>query len=178
MTDPILDIDQVRSAIETSLDDAGLQLQIDGALALVESVAGPVGAVTEERRGGSSVVLLGRRYASIESVTEGYATSYPTVLATDDWELGPDGRSLTRRGYGTNPAAWFSGPVRVVGTAEDDVAIRRLVALQLIKHNLATTPGVLGFTEGNWSIQFPNGETWSATQADLLGTLRPLWSFG
>lgn len=178
MADPILTLVDVRAQLNTALDDDALQMQIDGALAAIELVAGPLDPHVEERRGGASVIVLARRYASIESVSEYYATDNVVELAEDDWALGADGRSLTRRGYGTNPGYGFGGRVRVEGTPADETAIRRIVALQLIKHNLATTPGVLGFTEGNWSIQFPNGETWGATQAELLGTIGPLWHFG
>jgi hypothetical protein len=55
---------------------------------------------------------------------------------------------------------------------------RRAVAVALIKADLTAQPGVLGLTEGNFTIQYANGQTYSVTRADVLESVGPLWSFG
>lgn len=178
MTQAILDAADVVAQLGSDVDPDALQIQIEGALAAIEAVAGPVTEVREDRLGGSSVIILARRAASVRRIIEAYSTS-SRELADDDWSLGSDRRSITRRVGGTNSASAFGdGWVTVYYQPEDAIAVRRIVAIQMIKHNVATTPGVLGFTEGNWSIQFPNGETWGATHAELLASLAQPWSFG
>lgn len=165
---------EVRAAYATSATDAALLAEIAAAEAAIDGVAGPLGEQREEHIGGTSVIILNRRAASIRSIREYLADA---DLTTADWRLDSDRRSLWRRATGYT-AGWAVGPVLVAYQPVDDVMVRRSVALKLIQHNLATVPGVLGFTEGNFSIQFPNGETWASTHDEILGTSNQPWSFG
>ena len=169
----ILTPSEVRGSVQTSATDDALAVQIAGAEAELERVLGPVGEVREIKAGGGRVIILDRPAASVRRVREYLADA---DLTTADWTLGSDGRSLWRVDAGYR-ATWGVGPTEIAYQPRDDIALRRLVALQLIKHNVATVPGVLGFTEGNFSIQFPNGESWAATHEEILGTAGGHWSF-
>lgn len=170
-----LTVEEVQGLVETDLSPESLQLLIDAAEQAIARVAGPTGEVVEIRDGGSSVVILNRFAAAIGSVREASATE---DLNEDDFWLRSDRRSIDRLATGPSPARLWRGPVVVTYTPVDEVAERKAIALKLVQLDLDAHPGVLGFTEGNWSIQFPNGESWGATRADLLAGSGPLWSFG
>lgn len=170
-----LTVEELRAQVETDLADADLQLLINAAEQAVARVAGPLGDVVEIRAGGSSIVILNRRAATISTIRE---AGQDEDLDPDDFWLRSDQRSIDRLETGPDPSSTWRGPVVVTYSPVDDVAERKAIAIKLVELDLSSTPGVLGFTEGNWSIQFPNGETWGATRADLLSAAAPLWTFG
>lgn len=141
----------------------------------IEAIAGPLGEAVEIRRGGSSFVILPRFAASIDEISEGRDPAL--TLADDDWQLRSDRRSVERLPYGTNPASAFDDPVTITVTWLDDIELRRAVAIALIKADLSAQPGVLGITEGNFTIQYANGQTYTITRDDVLEAAGPLWSF-
>lgn len=172
-----LSVEEVRAAWDGApTDDAAIQLQIDAAYEQIERVGGPLGTIVEERLGGGSVIILARRASTVAKITE---PSADDDLAADDFSLGSDDRSLRRLDDGTSPAsAWPRGWNRIEYTAFADVASRKAVALKMVQHGLVGMPGVLGFTEANWSIQFPNGESWSTAHAGLTADVASPWHFG
>lgn len=172
---PILAPADLHNRFESSLEDADLARLIAGAQGAIERVAGPLEAVTEIRRGGSSVIILPRLVASIVAVRE---AGDDFDLDPADWFLRSDRRSVDRLATGPNARALWHGPVAFEVQPIDDLEERRAIAIKLIELEVSRTPGLLGFTEGNWSIQFPNGETWGATRQDLLAQLDSPWSFG
>lgn len=155
--------------------DEALAVFLAAAEISIDAVAGPLGEAVEIRRGGSSIVLLPRFAAEITKVTEG--SVQPVELADDDWQLRSDRRSVERLPYGTNPADRFDDPVAIELTWLDDKALRQAVAVALVKSELTAQPGVLGLTEGNFTIQYANGESYTVTRDDVLESAGPLWSF-
>lgn len=171
---------------DVGITDAALTTFEADAEAAIEAIAGPLGSTATHRTlGRSTVVMLPRYAASIEAVREGID---PVVdLATDDWKLLSDRRSVERMPLGTNPAYIagphatsyaFLDPVEVDYVPADDKATRRVVAVLLIRAAAVAQPGVLGMTEGNFSIQYANGQTYTVSRDDALGAVGPLWSFG
>lgn len=170
---------------DVALSDAALTVFEADAEAAILAIAGPLGTSTYRSLGRSSIIMLPRYAASIEAVREGID---PVIaLASDDWRLLSDRRSIERLPLGTNPA-YISGPhatsyafldpVEVDYTPADDLATRRVVAVLLIRAAAVAQPGVLGMTEGNFSIQYANGQTYSVSRDDALEAAGPLWGFG
>ncbi len=160
--------------IDADVDAAAIEVQLAAATDAIEQLAGPLGEIVETHRGGSEFVILNRIATSVRIVTE---EDGRLTLAADDWSLGVDGRSLRRLPEGTNPELRFNGRVAVTFQTADDLAIRRAVALELVKTGLMSQPGVLGLTEGNFTIQFANGQTWSSLRDGALEATRPPWGF-
>lgn len=166
----IITPEELREHVETELEDDALQLHIDAAEQAIDPLAGPLEEITEERHGGSRIVILARPAASITSVFE---DDGETELEEEtDYRLLSDRRSLRRVDQ-----EW-SGRVHVVSVPLDSLALRQLVVIQLVRHAIIGIPGILGFTEGNWSIQFASGETWSSAREDALSGLAAPWHFG
>jgi hypothetical protein len=171
--DDLADLRSVMGAVAAS--DAALTTFEGAAELAIEAVAGPLGAAVEIRDGGSSIVILPRYASAVTKVTEG--REVPLELAANDWLLRSDRRSIERLRFGTNPAMRFLDPVRIEYTPLDDTLLRRAVAVALIKAELTAQPGVLGVTEGNFTIQYANGQSYSVTREDVLESVGPLWSF-
>lgn len=170
------DLDELRAVLgDVAATDEALTTFLLDAEAAIEAVAGPAGDVVEVRRGGSSFVILNRIAATIASVVEG--RYLPVELDPDDYALYGDGRSIERLGTGTHPATRWTDPTFTYA-ARDDRESRRVAAIALIRAALTGQPGVLGLTEGNFSIQYASGETWTATRDDVLESVGPLWNFG
>jgi hypothetical protein len=107
--------------------------------------------------------------------------------AAAEYRLSPtDSRSLWRSIPGTGEAAIpatselgvWRGPVTVVSTPLSLASLRKVATAQLVKGAISNNPGVLGLTEGNFTIQYANGQTYSVTVDDVLESVDPLWSFG
>jgi hypothetical protein len=168
-----LTVAELRSLVATELTDAALQLLIDAA---EEQLAGlPAGDITETYRGGSSVIILRWPASAVVSVRE---ADYTTDVPADEYRLSAtDSRSLWRKIAGASEPGTWAGPVTVVSTSASHAALRKLVTVQLVKGSINNNPGVLGMTEGNWTIQFDNGTTWSADTEDALAVAAAPWSF-
>ena len=167
-------VDQVREHVVTALGDGALVRAVEDAEAAIDRVGGPVGEIREERPGrGSAIIILARRAASIRAIRE---HGDDEDLAGDDWRLLSDQRSIRRLHDGTNAAHAWRRPI-VSYQPVDELATRRMVAIELVKGSLTSMPGVLGFTEGNWTIQYANGQTWRSSRQDALDELGPEWGF-
>lgn len=171
------DLAELRSVLgNVDASDEALLTFLGAAELAIAGLAGPLGDVVEIRNGGSSIVILSRLATEVTKVTEG--TFAPVELDEDDWVLRSDRRSLERLETGPNPARAFDHPVSIEFTALDDKLLRRAIAIALIKGDLIAQPGVLGLTEGNFSVQYANGQSYTVTREDVLGSVGPLWSFG
>lgn len=166
----IITVEELRELVETDLSDEALQIEIDAAEQAILRVAGSLDDVTEEREGHSEYVILARHAAEITTVSDDDGET--ELTETDDWILLSDRRSLRRVG-----ARWRHR-VQVAYTPADELALRQMVIVQLVRHAITGTPGVIGFTEGNWSIQFASGETWSAARQGVLDGVGLPWHFG
>lgn len=172
----LLTVDEFRAAVPATvpLSDEALQLLLNGTEAALTVVAGPGGTITELRDGGASYVILAYRAASITSISERWGDT-TTELATDDWELRGDGRSIRRRADGTNPSAWWVGVVTVEYEAADRSAVLKLAQIELMKLEIASNPALAGQTVGNWSIQLQQGKTYAQLRQDILDSLSTNW---
>lgn len=166
----IITPEELREHVDTELEDEALQIHIDAAEQAIERLAGALEEFTEERHGGSRIVILARHAATVSEVSEDDGDT--DLTEDEDYRLLSDRRSLRRVDQ-----EW-SGRVHVTYTPYSDLAVRQLVIIQLVRHALRSIPGVLGFTEGNFSIQFASGETWSSTRDDALSGLGAPWHFG
>lgn len=170
----IIDPADLGSLLESDADAALLELELVAAEAELERVAGSIGEQREYHRGGGKVLVLHRFAGSVRAIREELASA---DLTATEFRLDTDRRSLWRLDAAGTAVTWATGLVSVFYAPADDLAIRQATALALMKQSLAGVPGVLGMTEGNFSIQFANGETWSSARADaLVGASRP-WGF-
>lgn len=164
----------------TGVDEDVLQLLLDAEEAAIEAVlGGPVGSVTEVIDGRLLTFLtLRRRAASVTTVTT-LDSGVSTSLATNDYRLAGDRRTIWRLGTGTNPGArWPAGPnsyTTVVYDAEDDELIRKRVQRELVALDLNTSPGSTSEQIGAWMEQQQKSSVWNqrAERAAILATLWP-----
>lgn len=170
----LIDPTDLATLLDSDADAGRLALELAAAEAAIELAAGPVGEIREIHRGGTGVLILRRFAASVRAIREPYEDSDVDVAG---WRLDADRRSLWRLDTSSIPIAWAHGEVSVYYQPADDLALRQAVALALIRHSLSGIPGVLGFSEGNFAIQFKNGETWTSAQADILHAVEQPWSF-
>lgn len=170
---PLFTLDELRSLIATEATDDALTALLAEAEAEIARVGGLIGTVTYPMTGGSSVLILPRYVASVTSIGHRYySADTDETLDPSAYVLLPDRRSI-RMADGTR----FRPLVTVVAETLDALTIGRALALQLVRLYLTNQPGVLGFTEGNWTIQFKNGESYTLTRDALLGSLAAPWSF-
>lgn len=176
---PVIDLAALRSLVESDLTDDALTIELAAAEADVERVAGPLGELREVHRSVGRAIILNRYAASVRAVREFDADD---DLEAEDWRLDADGRTLWRLDTGPSPASLWGGGnrdgwVRVYYQARDDLAMRQGAVIALVKGGIAGTPGVLGLTEGNFSIQFQNGATWSSVRSDVTAGVEKPWNF-
>src|SRR5690242_20031079 len=135
----LLNVDELREHIATSLVDAALQRLLDDAEAAIVQFAGPVATVTELVDGGGSTIVLSRPVdlsTDVATVIERSTGFSPITVAVDDWAL--RGRFvLERLRTGTNGAGSWRGPVSVTYTPADDTATREVVQVELCRIEIA-----------------------------------------
>lgn len=168
----LLDVDELREHIQTTLVDAALQRLLDDAEALIVGFGGDVSAAEEIVRGGSPRITVARPIDSVSAIRErdNYAT--PVTVAVDDWEQ--NGRfTLTRLRYGTNRSSVWRGPVRVTYVPIDDTDTRKMVQVELVKLEIATSPGLASETVGAWTQTYSSIGSKSVPEqrADILSRL-------
>jgi len=177
-----LDVTDLREHIETELEDSALERLLAAAYDQIDAVAGPTGELIEHHAGGSRFIILRRFAAEADSGGEQIEVREADAAAALDpateWRILSDRRSIERLEPGCETCERrFFGPVEVIYVPRADDAIRDLVAIELVKGDVTSNPGVLGMTEGNWTIQYANGTTWSSSQAGALEAVAAPWSF-
>lgn len=133
------DIDEVRTNVESGLDNDGLTLIWESAEQLVEQKYGSATTETEVHvtprdeypLGRDKKIVLERKVSSIISVSEQWNYSDATTLAADDYEL--RGRILDRLPNGTNGRLYWGHKVTVVYVPRDTTERRKEAIVQLIK---------------------------------------------
>ena len=152
-----LTITRLREFVSSTVSDSSLQILVDAAFQAIDDCIGPPGNVSEFFTPAGDLIMLSRRAAAIVSASETlYSWSWtPLVLASNDYVLRPSGRTLVRLNTGTNPGwlgrwGWL-GRVDVTYTPVDDTANRVRVAIELVKLQIAFTPGLASQTIGTWS---------------------------
>jgi hypothetical protein len=150
----ILTTAEYRLFEDTDLTDPALQILLDASEIEIVRYAGHPTTQVEWLSGGQYIYLY-RPASAIVSITETILSSGTvTTLATDDWELSPDGFLLRRLDTGTNPYSHWHGRVAVTYTPLDDEALRKAVQLDLIRLALSFQPGTVSERIGEWSETF------------------------
>lgn len=172
----LLTADEFRLLHPTELDDASLGLLLDAAESAIEAtLGGPVGTSVETFDGGLLHLTLRRRAESITTVVERFYLYgvTATTLATSDYELRNDRRTVRRLPTGTNPAGRWGSSVVVTYEAADDLAERKRVQAALVELDLNYTPGLTSEQIGAWMEQQQKSSVWNyATErASILATL-------
>jgi hypothetical protein len=157
----LLTVDDLRQWPEfAETDEDVLQLLLDAEEQAIErEMGGPVGAVTEVVDGGYlTFITLRWRAAGITSV-ETTHDEVLTTLATDDYQLRHDRRSLFRLGTGTNPGY--------------------RVQKELIALDMNYAPGSTSEQIGSWMEQQQKSSVWNAAaeRNAIMATLWPGFEF-
>ena len=159
----LLTLDEARGLVTSPLGDDSLQLLLDAAETEITRAVGPVGNRTEVHHCDGRLITLRGQAASLVSITERrYTTDYP--LASDDYDLWPEGTVIERRLGGTNSRSRFWGRVEVVYEPVDDVDIRKGVQADLLKLMESFQPGLTAETVGSWTRQLASNSVWNNTQ--------------
>lgn len=118
------------------------------------------------------LLVLSRRAASVDQVIEDRFT--PTTLASNDYELLPDGQTLRRLSTGTHTAYRWGHRVDVLYTPLSDVASRELAQINLVRLEISFNPGLAGQTIGSWSETYiTSGKSYAEQREEILDSLVP-----
>ena len=168
----ILDVDQLRLFVTTSLDDAALQILLNATEAEIVAYAGATGAITEQIDGRYGHLILSRPAYTVTSITETVGTTV-TKLAADDYRIRADGYYLERLNTGTNRRSRWHGLVTVTytGSSQDDV--RKLVQVDLIRLDISSDSNLRSQTIGDFSETFANDRPASVQRDEILERLNP-----
>jgi hypothetical protein len=168
----LLTVDEFREHVATSLGDDAVGRLLDDAEAQIVAYAGSAGSVTELVDGGFGRLSLSRPTSSVTSITETVGTTSVT-LATDDWRH-RGAYVLERLNTGTNARWTWNRLVTVVYTPDDDSVQRKAVQLELVKLEIAFTPGLAAETVGSWTQQYVTSGSapLSDQRSELLARLR------
>jgi hypothetical protein len=165
-----LDVTALRQHIETELADEALARLLEAAYEAIDEAVGAAADVSEYFRVHGDLLLLSRRAESIASVTEN-----DTALETDDYELRPSGLTLRRLDTGTNPRRHWHRRIDVTYRAYNDESERDRVAVELVKLDLAYSPGLVSQSIGAWSETYTTGTgsslDYAAERATILASL-------
>ena len=147
----ILTLAQVREHIETDLGDDPLTRLIDDADQEIIDRLGVLASQSETLDGGDALLHLRRKALSITSAVERILeTDY--TLASNDFELLPDGFRVQRK-QGTNyPYTIWRGLTTIVYVPADETASRKRLLVDLVKLAVAFQ-GVAGSGIGDARIQ-------------------------
>lgn len=164
-----LSLAELKTHVTSTLADSALQDLLDAAYDAIIEYAGTDGPVSELYRVHGDLLLLARPAASVVSVIEQDVT-----LAADDYEIRGTGRTLRRLATGTNPASYWCGRVDVSYMPRSEAAQRKVVQLELVKLDLAFSPGGLASQRiGEWQESYAtNAGGYDEQHAAILGRLR------
>jgi len=172
----LLTVDDLRKWPEfASTDGDVLQLLLDAAEAAIENaLGGPPGALTEVVDGRLSTFLtLRRRVAAIGSIVS-TQDGVDTTLATDDYRLAWDRRTVWRLGTGTNAAyRWPSGLVAITYEPEGDEEERKRAQKALVSLDANYAAGLTSEQIGSWMEQHSQSSSDYLDQRSAI--LASLW---
>ncbi|HEX5013008.1 MAG TPA: hypothetical protein VFV72_02530 [Candidatus Limnocylindrales bacterium] len=177
----MLDVDELRGFIETSLGDDVLGVWLDAAYEAIDAYAGPAGdssgdtgATTEViTPGPGDLLMLTRPASAITAVTE-TCYGFDTDLALDDVAL--IGTQMVRRlRTGTNPSSRWRGRVAITYERLPDANERDRVAVGLVRLDVNHNPGITSEQLGDWSATYANNSAmnYSVERQALLSSLTP-----
>lgn len=177
----MLDVDQLRGFVETSLGDDVLEVWLDAAYEAIDAVAGPAGdssgdtgAVTEViTPGPGDLLMLSRPATAISAVTE---TCYGTDTALELADVDLVTTQLVRRvRTGPNPSPRWRGRVEITYERLPDANERDRVAVALVQLDVNHNPGVTSEELGDWSATYANNSAmnYSLERQAILASLSP-----
>lgn len=193
-----LTVAQLREHVTTSLVDAAIQRLLDAAWQAITTRAGAAAAsVVDVRTGGTGLLQLSRRAATITKVEEIFTLGpgepedlralvlagdiwwQSVTLATDDYALDASGFWLQRLADGTYPSDAWGQAVRVTYASFDDTAERLRVQLELVRLDLDWHPGIASESIGTWSETYVTGDAgYQLAREQILASLGPRpWRF-
>lgn len=164
-----------------SLGDDAIQRIIDANEAEMVRKIGPhsrVGSpVVETHRGAMHSLQPVQIVGTIESVQETWDGRTWTTLASDDWILLDDGRTIGRLSGGTNSASGWAPLVRLTYVPRHNLEERILGLLEMVGADVSggvTYGGISSRTMGSWSESYGTGEaSREAAKAKILRRLAP-----
>jgi hypothetical protein len=173
-----LTVAQLREHVTSSLADTALQRLLDDAYAAIAEAIGASGDVDESHRAGNGpLLMLAHAASAIVSVTED-ATGTAVALDPDDYFLRPSGSLLERLATGPNPRSYWGGRVDLTLTPRLAEAQRDRVAIELVKLEITSNPGIASQRIGPWTETYAQGggdtegeSGYAAQRAAILATL-------
>jgi hypothetical protein len=160
-----LTIAQFRALAPSTLSDETLLILLMAAQEDIIRAIGPAGETFEIVSSRGDLLPITRPALSITSVTE--RVGWPgneIALAEEDYELSASRRVLRRLSSGTTPAYVWRSRVKVVYVPVDDTASRQRVQGELTKLAIATNPGLVSQTIGQWSEQYAANSAWNVAE--------------
>lgn len=125
-------IAQIRSRVETDLDDATLTLILNAETEALEREVGAESEVETHLATGNKKLVLRRKPESIDEIVERrHLLDTTTTLSGDDYRILGE-RILYRLGDGTNPEDTWGDEVVITYTAEIDSNLRDRVLIDLV----------------------------------------------
>ena len=118
--------------IGTDLATAAVQRLIDDAEDAVITRYGAHLAQIDYLTGGDVFIFPVRPVSLVTSIVE-TAADTDTTLAANDWVLWDNGRSIKRKGDGTNPSGRWNGDITVTYTPVADPDRRKRVIIDLVR---------------------------------------------
>jgi hypothetical protein len=165
-----VDLDQLRSRVETDLDDSTLQRILDANVKAIDRAAGSATAESEDHLAiNSDWISVLRPVAAVVSIIERTShTSDAVTLSANDYRLVGKYRFL-RLGDGDNPARCWGAHVQLDYTPEVDTAVRDRVAIDMSHVDIEYRP----FDEekvgkGEWEGK----ADWKKQRRELLSQVR------
>lgn len=169
-----LTIARLREFVTSSVSNSSLQILVDAAYLAIDDAIGPQGDVKEFFTVHGDLIMLSRRAVSITAVSENVRWA-ALALAADDYELRPSGQMLVRLRTGTNPRWYWQGRVDVTYRPPDDTANRVRVAIDLVKLDIATNPGLASQSIGTWAEAYTSNSAfnYALERQSILASLSP-----
>lgn len=173
-----LTVTELRGHVDTTLEDTPLQLLLDAAYQTIGQRVEPSGTVSELLSGRGDLLMLSRVATGIVSIAEYwpgliYGGTDRIVLDTSDYEVRMSGQTLRRLWTGNNPSRYWRGRVDVTYLSGADDALRDSVAVQLVKLDVNTHPGLSEQSLGAWSEKYDAraAGTYQAQRDAILNSL-------
>lgn len=121
-----------KESYDTDLQDGPIQGLLDDAEAEIDKIFGAALTHTDWLAGRTRNLFLSRAAASITTVVETIALT-DTTLASDDFELQHNGKSILRKWDGTNGRLWWGDRAKIIFVPVSDVKQRKRVQIDLVK---------------------------------------------
>lgn len=169
----LLSLEELKALLPaTSLSDEALALLLSAAEEAIAEAHGPLDydeetPIIETHKPAGPLLMLGRRASSITTVLEGHVE----LTNGDDYALRPSGSIITRLTPTGLPRSWRPVTVTVTYVPLSHIADRKRVASELVKLDIAFSPGLASQTIGPWTETYSSGRTYADQRAEVLASL-------